>query len=69
MEGLYALITGKRENDDVFCFVYNVHRIILQLLVNQECRTTNLGSKAKQSRFTSNYTYTIVKKLSIFTLF
>ena len=23
---------------------FNVHRITLQLLVNQECRTTNLGS-------------------------
>ena len=33
-EGLYALKTGKRENDDVFCFVFNVHMITLQLLVN-----------------------------------
>ena len=25
--------TGKRENDVVFCFVFNVHRIILQFLL------------------------------------
>ena len=30
----------------------NIHMIALQLLVNQECRTTNIRSKAKQSRFT-----------------
>ena len=70
-EGLYAIKTGKRDNDVFF----NVHRIPLQLLVNQECRTTNCGSYAKQSPFTSDYTcnhmyiYTIVQKLSIFTLF
>ena len=28
--------TGKRQNDvGFFCFIFNVHRIILQLLVNQ----------------------------------
>ena len=40
----YAIKRGKRENDVVFCFVFNVNSITLQLVVNQECQTTNLGS-------------------------
>ena len=38
------------------CCFFNVHSITLQLLVNSEYLTTNLGSEAKQSRFTSDYT-------------
>ena len=34
---------AKRENY-VFSYVFNVHMLTLQLLVNQECWTTNLGS-------------------------
>ena len=58
-----------------FVLFFNVHRITLQLLVNQECQTADLGSQAKQSRFTSNdtcnqvYIYTIALKLSIFIVF
>ena len=37
----------------------NIHMLSLQLLVNQECRTTNLGSLANQSRFTSDCTHVI----------
>ena len=57
------------------CFVFNVHMIKLQLLVNQECRITHLGSSAKLSRFTSDYMcnhvyiYTFAQKLGIFKLF
>ena len=41
----YALKTGKRENYVVILLMFfNVHRITLQLLVNQECWATNLGS-------------------------
>ena len=67
-EGLYALKT-KQESVKIkgfyVCLFFRartnyvniyVHMITLQLLVNQECRTTNLGSKANQSRFTSDYT-------------
>ena len=36
---------GEREKDAVFFVLFfNAHRITLQLLVTQECRTTNLGS-------------------------
>ena len=37
----------------------NKHMLSLQLLVNQECRTTNLDSYANQSRFTSDCTHVI----------
>ena len=44
------LTTKKRENDVFVCFFarvrvnVNIHMITLQLLVNQECRTTNIRS-------------------------
>ena len=37
----------------------NIHMLSLQLLVSQECLTTNLGSKANQIRFTSDCTHMI----------
>ena len=42
------MIKQESEKIMLFLFVFNAHRITLQLLVNQEYRTTNLGSKAKQ---------------------
>ena len=37
-------LNRKARNELFLCYVFNVHRITLQLLVNQECPITNLGS-------------------------
>ena len=71
-------VCAKKESekkDVVFCFVFNVHMITLQLLVNQECLTTNLGSYAKQldlletTRVTTCAYVQLHKILRIFSLF
>ena len=49
--------------------------LTLQLLVSRERQTTNIGLKAKQTRFTSNctcdhvYIYTIAQKIKHFHAF